>query len=148
MLIGAILRFMGTNEIILGFVSIFGIVGFMLTVVVSIRTAKIGRILKYNQVASQYNKERKAYQSTFDGHRASIFEDGLRSDKLLKDILKNVEAYQAEFQEILSFKEKIILFILKHHLKKKSENVNYNAIGNYLAFLSGRLSKKEEQKNG
>ena len=146
--IDAILRFMGTNEIILGFVSIFGIFGFVLTVVVSIRTAKIGRILKYNQVASQYNKERKAYQSTFDGHRASIFEDGLRSDKLLKDILKNVEAYWAEFQEIIPFREKIVLFILKHHLKKKSKYANYNAIGNYLAFLSGRLSKKEEQKNG
>jgi len=147
MAVEAILRFMGTNEIILGIASVCGIAGFVLTILVSIRTKRIGKILKYNQTASQYNRERKAYQSAFEGHRASIFEDGLRSDKLLNDILRNVEAYQTKFQEILSFKEKIILLVLKHYLKKKSGDANYRAIANHLATLSGRLSKKEEQKN-
>lgn len=143
-----ILHFLATNEVIIAIASICGIAGFLLTIIVSIRTARIGRILKYNQTATQYNKERKSYQNVFEGHRASIFEDGLKSDKLLNDILKNVEAYQSEFHEILSFRESVTLFALKHHLKKKSNSANYKAIANYLASLSGRLSKKEEQRNG
>lgn len=67
---------------------------------------------------------------------------------MLNDILRNVEAYQSEFHEIISFREKITLFMLKHSLKKKSDSTNYNAIANHLATLSGRLSKKEEQRNG
>lgn len=145
---GVILHFLATNEVIIATASICGIAGFLLAIIVSIRTARIGRILKYNQTATQYNKERKSYQNVFEGHRASIFEDGLRSDKLLNDILRNVEAYQSEFHEILSFREKITLFMLKHSLKKKSDSTNYNAIANHLATLSGRLSKKEEQRNG
>lgn len=143
-----ILRFMGSNEVVLGIASICGIAGFILTIIVSIRTAKIGKILKYNQITSQYNRDRKAFQKVFEGHQASIFEDNLRSDKLLKEILKNVEAYQFNFHEILTAREKVTLFLLKRLLKKESKHVNYNAIGNHLAFLAGRLSKKEEKKNG
>lgn len=143
-----ILKFFGTNEIILGIASLLGIFGFILTVFVSIRTAKISKILKYNQVTSQYNKERLAFQRTFMGHRKSIIEDNIHSNKLLKDILQNIEEYKTKFSEILSLKEKITLLIFIHLLKKESNKVDYNAVCNYLATLSGRLSKKEDTKNG
>ncbi len=143
-----ILKFFGTNEIVLGIASLVGIVGFFLTVFVSLRTDKISKILKYNQVTSQYNKERSAYQKTFEGHRKSIVEDNIKSDKLLKDILQNVEAYRTKFGEILSLKEKMTLFFFSQHLKKESKKVDYNKISNYLASLSGRLSKKEDTRNG
>ena len=61
-----------------------GIIGFVLTIFVSIRTSKISKILKHNQLTDQYNKERQAFQRTFEGHRNSITVDGLRSNKLLK----------------------------------------------------------------
>lgn len=89
------LKFFGKNEVILGIVSLTGIIGFVLTIFVSIRTSKISKILKHNQLTSQYNKERLAFQRTFEGHRNSIIVDGLRSNKLLKDILQNVEEYRA-----------------------------------------------------
>lgn len=143
-----ILKFLGTNEIVLGIASLLGIAGFVLTVFVSIRTAKISKILKYNQVTSQYNRERLGFQKTFEGHRKSIVEDEIKTDKLLKDILQNVEEYRAKFDEIMSLKEKITLFRFSHILKKETEKVNYNKVSNYLASLSGRLSKKEDTRNG
>ena len=143
-----ILKFLGTNEIVLGIASLLGIVGFALTVFVSIRTAKISKILKYNQVTSQYNKERLAFQRTFEGHRKSIVEDEIKSNKLLKDILQNIEAYRLKFGEIMSLKEKITLFFFSQLLKKESDKVDYNKASNYLATISGRLSKKEDTRNG
>ena len=143
-----ILKFLGTNEIVLGIASLLGIVGFALTVLVSIRTAKISKILKYNQVTSQYNKERLAFQRTFEGHRKSIVEDEIKSNKLLKDILQNIEAYRLKFGEIMSLKEKITLFFFSQLLKKESNKVDYNKVSNYLAAISGRLSKKEDTRNG
>ncbi len=142
------IKFCATNEIVLGIASIMGIAGFILTVFVSIRTAKISRILKYNQVTGQYNRERLGFQQTFEGHRKSIIEDDIKSDKLLKDILQNVEEYKIKFDEILSFKEKTTLSMFIRLLKKESHKVNYNKVCNYLATLSGRLSKKENIKNG
>ena len=60
------LKFFGKNEVILGIVSLTGIIGFVLTIFVSIRTSKISKILKHNQLTSQYNKERLAFQRTFE----------------------------------------------------------------------------------
>lgn len=119
-----------------------------MTVIVSVRTAKISKILKHNEVASQFNKERLSYQRTFEGHRKSIVEDGIKSNKLLKDILQNIEEYRTKFGVILSVKERITLYMFSHLLRKESEKVNYNRVSNCLAILSGRLSKKEETRNG
>lgn len=143
-----ILSFFGTNELILGIASLCGIVGFALTVIVTIRTAKISKILRYNEITSNYNKERTGFQRTFEGHRVSITEDNIRTDKILKDILKNVEEYRVKFQEILSMQEKFRLQLLVHQLKKEADSANWNSICNGLAILSGHLSKKGEKRNG
>ena len=84
------LKFFGTNEIILGVCSLLGIAGFIMTLIVTIKTTKIAKILKYNQVTDTYNKERTAFQKAFEGHRSSIIEDEIKTDKILKDILKQV----------------------------------------------------------
>lgn len=143
-----LLTFMGTNEVVLGISSIAGIVGFVLTILVSIRTEKITKILKYNQITSQYNKERAGYKKAFQGHIESIINDGIQTDAILKNILQNVEEYRLKYGEILSIKEKITLFFFIRQLKKKASDVDFNKIANYLAKLSGRLSKKEEKKHG
>ena len=74
--------------------------------------------------------------------------DGVRSEKLLKDILKNVEEYHVKFSDILPVRDRLVIFLFKRILMKEPQNVNWNTVCNYLAILSGRLSKKEELKNG
>lgn len=143
-----LLTFLGTNEIALGLCSLLGIIGFIITILTWIRTKKISSILKYNSVTSQYNKERQSFEKAFEGHRVSIVEDGNNSDKILKDILKNVEAYDAKFHALLSLREKVSLWFFKRILKKSAKDADFNVVCNYLAALSGRLSKKEEVKNG
>lgn len=143
-----ILCFFGTNQIVLGIASLCGIIGFVLTIVVTIRTNKISKILKRNQLTAQYNRERSGFQSAFEGHQASIMKDDLRTDAILKDILKNVEAYDAKFGELIPLRERFRLYAFKRLLKKEAGKTNWNKICNYLAILSGYLSKKEEMKNG
>lgn len=142
------LKFFGTNEIILGVCSLLGITGFIMTLIVTVKTTKIAKILKYNQVTDTYNKERTAFQKAFEGHRSSIVEDGIKTDKILKDILKQVEAYRTKFNDILPLKERMALNSFVKILKKPAEEVDFNSVCNYLATLSGRLSKKEDKRNG
>ena len=141
-------RFFGKNEIILGIVSILSIVGFIITVIVAIRTNRITKILKLNQVTNQYNRERTALQKAFVGHRESILNDGIRTDDLLKKILQNVTEYREKFSTIMSLRERITIRRLVRLLKKESNKVDYNSVCNCLATIAGRLSKKEEKRNG
>lgn len=143
-----LLKEIATNEIIQGVSTSIGIIGFILTIFVSVKTKKISKILKYNDVISTYNSERTAYQNTFEGHRKSIIDDNIKTNVILKDILKNVEGYRVKFYEILSLREKIDLHLFKKLLKKEANDVDFNKVCNYLAALSGRLSKKENKKNG
>lgn len=143
-----LLHFFGTNEIVLGVTSLTGIVGFILTIIVSIRTAKISKILKHNEITSLYNKEHTSFKNAFEGHRQSIMEDSIQTDVILKNILQNVEEYLSKFDEIIPLKEKIVLWRFSRLLKKKAEKVDFNDVCNYLAMLSGRLSKKEDKKYG
>lgn len=142
------LTIMGSNVLILGIASCCGIAGFVLTIIVSIRTHNISKILKQNQIAAQYNVERLEYRNLFTGHKQSILEDGIWSDKLLKDILQDIQGYQSKFDSILTFKDRIMLFCFKHHLQKKSNDVDRNKICNYLATLSGKLEKTGDIKHG
>ena len=41
------LKFLGTNEIILGICSLLGIIGFILTLIVTFKTSKIAKVLRY-----------------------------------------------------------------------------------------------------
>lgn len=142
------LKFFGTDEVVLGICSVLGIVGFIITIFTWLKTEKISKILKYNAITSQYNKERQSFQKSFEGHRISIATDGIKTDRILKDILKSVEAYDVKFKEILTQKERFTLWSFKRILKKPAKDVDFNIVCNHLAMLSGRLSKKEETKNG
>ena len=94
------LKFFGENEVILGIVSLTGIIGFVLTIFVSIRTSKISKILKHNQLTSQYNKERLAFQRTFEGHRNSIIVDGLRLLNLVQSQFPSADAFIDDFLKV------------------------------------------------
>ena len=101
-----------------------------------------------NQLTNQYNRERLAFQKAFIGHQKSILEDEIRTDKLIKDILQQVESYRTKFSEIMTLHEKLTVFRLIRLLKKRSDRADWNGICNCLALLSGRLSKKEDLRNG
>lgn len=146
-MIARFLSFLGENPYIQGFSSLCGIIGFVLTIVVAVRTAKINKILRYNEITSRYNKERLKFQNRFEGHRMSITEDQIHTKHLLTDILKDVEGYRVQFSEILSLREKRNLSMFIEELKKEPEQADYNLISNYLASISGRLSKKGDMKN-
>ena len=143
-----IFEFLGTNPVILGITSFCGILGFILTIKVTLQTRSISKILKYNKITAQYNSERKGFGKMFEGHRSSIIDDKIKSDRILKDILTNTESFKAKFWTIMPLYEKIKLNLFQRELKKIAVNANWNSIVNYLAFFAGRLTKKEEKENG
>ena len=73
-------------------------------------------------------------------------EDDIKSDKILKEILKHVEGYRVKFDPLLSYREKNDLRSLIQILKKQSDDVDWNHICNHLSTLSGRLTKKGDKK--
>lgn len=65
------LKFFGKNEVILGIVSLTGIIGFVLTIFVSIRTSKISKILKHNSLFVGEKEKLKPNFNTEDSFYAN-----------------------------------------------------------------------------
>lgn len=143
-----LLYFLGVDRIVLGICSLLTMISFIFTVLVMIRTSRIAKILRYNSIVDVFNKERLSYKKTFDGHINSIVDDKIQSDKILKRILVDIEAYRNKFGDILSFREKIELWGFRRLLANTAEKVDFNDVCNRLATLSGRLHRKGDKKNG
>ena len=136
-----------TTKAITGIASICGILSFILTIFILIKTSNINKILKTNETISLYNKEIKSFQKTFDGHIMSIIEDNNRSDILINNILKNIVQFDSKFSNIFSIGDRNRIFWFKRLLKKEANKVDFNKVTNYLAIISGKLVKIEGMKN-
>ena len=142
------IRFFATNEIALGLVGITGLISFVLSIVVSFRTASISKILKYNNLADTFNKERKALWRTAIGHRDSIIIDETKSAVTCNNILIFVTKCHSKYKPLMSWKVRFAAYRLKGMLKKQTDKVKYNTVVNNLAELIAWLEIEEEKKNG
>ena len=143
-----VVSWFGANEFILGLATITGLLGFVLTVFVTIKTTRISKILKRNLLIQDYNRHRSAYAKMFIGHRDSILKDGLRTELLWTDILKTVVEYNTRYSQLSSIRERLFLWRLLHLLKKKNSDANFTKVATRLAILAGYLQKKEVKNNG
>ena len=142
------IEWFATNKVILGLATIAGLISFVLSIVVSVRTAKIGKILKYNNLADSFNKERKALWRTAMGHRDSILKDDMKTDVTRSNILIFVNRCHNQYKPLMNWKVGWSIWRLQTILKQKNAMVDYNAVVNHLAELVAWLETEEERKNG
>jgi len=142
------IRFCATNEIVMGLATIAGLVSFGLSIFVSIRTAKISKVLAHNSLTDSYNKERLVFLKGFLGHRTSIIEDANHSEQLRLDILKLLTTYREKFGGLMSYKEKFSTWKFSRMLMRKTEKVDFHKVSTQLSLMTGRLEKKEERIHG
>lgn len=143
-----VLRFLGSDSLALGIVSICSVLSFAISIVVSHRTARISKVIKYNSTIDGYNKKKQVYQKIFEGHRMSIQVDEIHTDRLLKDILKNTDEFDWLFHKVIDFPTRVLIWKLKIALRKEAKRADFNRICNCLAALSARLSERKDRLNG
>lgn len=144
----SIIKWFATNELALGLATITGLISFVLSIIVSFRTAKISRILKYNDLTDAFNKERKALYKTVMGHRDSILIDGTKTDVTRNNILLFVSRCSTKYKPLMSWRVRFTIWKLKRLLKQPNIKIKYNAVVDHLAELAAWLDIEEERKNG
>lgn len=123
--------------------TLFGIIGFFITIFVAFKTRSIGKELERIKVVKKYNRNRSTYRETFKGHLESITKDEICDRQLVKSILGDLEGYKHSFHSIFILEDRITIFCLEHHLKKEHDKIDFNQVSNHLANIVGRLTKEE-----
>ena len=142
------LKWLGTNEYMLGFISLLSIIGFLITIVVERRTATIDKILKHNELAATYNRERMAFAKSFTGHHDSIIKDGDHSTELVDSILKTITELTTKYSTLLPIRTRFRIWLIERQLMKKDEVIDFHKLSKRLVLLSAYLGKKEEKIHG
>lgn len=106
--------------------------GTILGALVAVATVVVTILFTYKQIQRD-SYLRRENEKWFDVE--SVFSNALNTINL-------------KFGEILSPSDRFSLFKFSLLLRKETDKVNYNKVSNYLALLSGRLSKKEDKRNG
>lgn len=143
-LIGAIITKLGSSVILLVASSICSIFGFGLSVYIFRKTRSIATILKKINTAKTYNEQHLLIRNTLKGHRDSIIDPKFGLDrKIVASISDQILAFDSEFNLLLNRYDRVRLWFLKLHLKRKFHKIDSHKLANQLTYIIARLKKEE-----
>ena len=111
-----------------------------------LKTKSIDKQLKAFRTAQNYNKTKDIYISKLSSAYISMLDDNVRTSSFFKDVLRLVLECKIKYKSLLSFSDKILIYQLKIQLRKTPSKIDVNKAANYLATLTARLTKTEEEK--
>lgn len=136
---------LNANTYFIFFVSISGILGFILSIYVTYKSHSISKTLNHITAAQNYNKYKAKFAARFKGYKDSILKDDLKTRQIVHAILEDIYKFEMQYEILLSLKDLSKLFFIKIYLKKNFDKVDFNKVCSYLDFLIGRCYKEEDE---
>ncbi len=136
---------LNVNTYFIFFVSISGILGFILSIYVTYKSSSISKTLNHITAAQNYNKYKTKFAARFKGYKDSILKDDLKTRQIVHAILEDIYKFEMQYEILLSLKDLSKLFFIKLYLKKNFDKVDFDKVCAYLDFLIGRCYKEEEE---
>ena len=97
-----IVQYFGTNNCILGICSICTLLGFFMTIYVTVKSKKIQESLYEYKKIIQYNKETKKIVVACSNYQKSLMQDDVKLRKVRIDILNDLLVAKKKFDDILT----------------------------------------------
>lgn len=120
------------------------LVGFFITVYISVKTKSINQRLGIYKKTKEFNRKRKSYISTLEGYQKSLMEDKTNIYKIKINILNDINVINETFGIILKVNQKVVVWLLKKELEK-SKSINTNYICNLLSKIRAYMSNVKEE---
>lgn len=138
-----ICEWFATNKIILGLCSITSLVGFVITISVSIKTKSIDKRLKEIRDIESFNKKRKKHATTIQTYQTSLYVDKTDIYKIKIDILNDLNIIYNTHKDIFSLWQKSVFWRTIKHLEK-DKNINIEFICKMMSKLVAYMSINKE----
>lgn len=120
------------------------LIGFFLTVYISLKTKSINQRLGIYKRTQEFNKKRKTYISTLEGYQKSLTEDEIDIYKVKINILNDINIIKESFGTIMKVNQRIAVWRLKKELEK-SKSININRVCNLLSQIRAYMSNVKEE---
>ncbi|MDU6307306.1 MAG: hypothetical protein E6579_11650 [Clostridium sp.] len=131
------------SPVVVAWNTLFGIVGFSLTIYVSIKTHKIDKVVRIMKRTNEFNKNRSKYLKTFEAFLESTKTTPAGFSALRPDLLLEITRFERQFSLILTLKDRFIIWRFRRSLNRPEFDAT--ELINSLAFVIAILSDKKEE---
>lgn len=132
------------SDIFTALCGITTLIGFFLTVYITLKTKSINQRLGIYKRTQEFNKKRKTYISTLEGYQKSLAEDEIDIYKVKINILNDINIIKESFGTIMKVNQRIAVWRLKKELEK-SKSININRVCNLLSQIRAYMSNVKEE---
>jgi len=142
--INEIIKAVNRNDWVIFGLAAISVVGFVMTVYVSLKTKSISKILKLRKSKEKYNLQRHEYSERFQSYRDSILIDNNYNKAFINKIL--VDFHQLKnFRDMFNNKEKkIIKSEIKKLEDKNMTTKDFKETTDNLAYFISRFNERED----
>ena len=135
----------GKSQFYTGLATIFTIISFILSIFIILLARKIkGRLQSYSNIRD-FNSNRQYFYNNLIGYRDLILKDNIFDEKLLNDILIEVQKYY-QLKSILTFTDKRKIKKLNKMISaRKIDKIDRNKLLSIIAYFIGRFSLNREE---
>lgn len=137
-------EWLAESDIFTALCGITTLVGFFITVYISLKTKSINQRLGIYKRTQEFNKKRKTYVSTLEGYQKSLSEDEIDIYKIKLNILNDINIIKESFGTIMKVNQRIAVWRLKKELEK-SKSININRVCNLLSQIRAYMSNVKEE---
>lgn len=134
------------NDIFTFVCGVITVIGFVITIYISVKTKSIHKRIHQYKSAQIFNKRRKQYISTLKGYQNAIFADDVDIHNNKMNLLNDINIIGEAFDDILPFKHKILLWRLRRELERE-KIISKNKVCNLISKIIAFLSKEKENNN-
>ena len=120
------------------------LIGFFITIYISLKTKSINQRLCIYKRVQEFNKKRKRYISTLEGYQKSLADDGTDIYKIKINILNDINIINESFGVILKMNQRIVVWRLKRELEKP-KSIDTNHVCNLLSRIRAYMSNVKEE---
>ena len=135
---------LGNNLFIIGVSSVVTIIGFFITLSISIKTKGISKKIAEFRTTKEYNIHRLKFKESLLAFREAIIKDDVDIRKIKGNILDELNAIRENFIVEFDIKQRIVIRVLIIHIERKDKH-NKNFICNQLSRIASYFNMNKEE---
>ena len=120
-----------------------GIIGFIMTIVLLIRSESLRKEIESQR--GDYVKEQKNIKQNLISLRANIVEDGLLNTKIISDIRTQLFTFRQKYERLLNWEDRKRLKATLKLLGERESVIDRRKLCEQLDYFVARFERKEKQ---
>ncbi len=110
-----------SNNVITAICNITSLIGFGMTIYVSLKTKSIDKRIQEFKSTKDFNRKRTQHINSLKTYQTSLIEDNVDIYKIRTNMLNDINVIYESYRYIFKFSQKVIIYRVRKQLEKRKK---------------------------